>query len=273
MPLPVYVINLDRRPDRWEQISSNLERVGVEAERVPAVDAELPVHKEQWEAYVSRNKSVHSMDLGAVACALSHAKSLERFLDSIHPAALILEDDVEISTDTASLLHSTNWWPKGAMVIRLEAGGGGSFSTKWQDYSPLWGVSGRTPSGRELRRLERRSCGSGAYLINLEGAEIVLNTLKHPNMPMDHILFDLRHSKTARKLHTIQVIPSMARQRDPVGDSDLISFHLSNKSQMSRRKSRRYKRKLLGIPYRIRYSVLMSLRKIRKVSVSYRDSV
>lgn len=271
MPLPVYVINLDRRPDRWKHISSHLERVGVEAERVSAVDAKLPAHKEEWEAYVNRNhdKFAFTMHLGAVACALSHAKTLERFLGSGHPAALILEDDAEVATDTASLLHSTDWWPKGTRIVRLEAGGG--FSAKWQDYAPLWDASGRTPSGRELRRMERRSCGSAAYLINREGAEIVLGALKRPNLPMDHILFNLRYARTARKLRPVQVLPAMAKRRYGSADSDLTDWD-STKSKRSHRTFRRYKRTLLSIPYRIRYSALTRLRKIRKVSVPYRDS-
>ena len=37
--IPVYVINLDRRPDRWQAISERLDRLGIEASRIAAVDA------------------------------------------------------------------------------------------------------------------------------------------------------------------------------------------------------------------------------------------
>ena len=40
MMLPVFVINLDRRPDRWKAMSAQLDRLGIPAERIPAVDAE-----------------------------------------------------------------------------------------------------------------------------------------------------------------------------------------------------------------------------------------
>ena len=47
--IPAYVINLDRRPDRWKAISANLDRIGVKAERIPAVDARLLEQQEQRE--------------------------------------------------------------------------------------------------------------------------------------------------------------------------------------------------------------------------------
>ena len=47
--IPAYVINLDRRPDRWATISENLERIGVTAERI-AVDARLLEQQERNRA-------------------------------------------------------------------------------------------------------------------------------------------------------------------------------------------------------------------------------
>ena len=41
MPLPAYVINLDHRLDRREAMQNQLGRLGIEAERIPAVEARL----------------------------------------------------------------------------------------------------------------------------------------------------------------------------------------------------------------------------------------
>ena len=38
MALPVYVINLDRRPDRLEAITADLDRAGLAFERIKAID-------------------------------------------------------------------------------------------------------------------------------------------------------------------------------------------------------------------------------------------
>ena len=49
MTLPVFVINLDRRPDRWAAMSTQLDRLGIGAVRIPAVDARLLAAQEEWE--------------------------------------------------------------------------------------------------------------------------------------------------------------------------------------------------------------------------------
>ena len=62
----VFVINLDRRKDRWEFITEQLTSVGIEAERVSAVDGSLldpdPSIGNGWN---------HK---GVAGCALSHRK-------------------------------------------------------------------------------------------------------------------------------------------------------------------------------------------------------
>ena len=182
--LPVYVINLDRRPDRWATISENLARLDLAAERITAVDARaLPPQSAK-------------IDLGAVACARSHAIAMTRLLDSSAPAALILEDDVEVGTDTPALLESTDWWPPGAKVVRLEVQG--------KHPQQLWRRGGQTPTGRALHKLERWGNCAGAYLINRH----CLN----PVMPQDHILFDHRISLLARALRTFQIVPGRHRR-------------------------------------------------------------
>ena len=99
--LPVYVINLDERTDRWEAILDNLKQLGVVGERISAIDAKrLEGTSASW-----------SIDRGAVACAFSHGKALRRFLESNGPAALVLEDDAELAPDTTALLHDRDWWP------------------------------------------------------------------------------------------------------------------------------------------------------------------
>ena len=40
MPLPTFVINLARSADRWRAISENLDRIGLAATRIEAVDGE-----------------------------------------------------------------------------------------------------------------------------------------------------------------------------------------------------------------------------------------
>lgn len=126
---PVYVINLDRRPDRLAAITAALDRLGMPFERVPATDAnDLP----------SRDLPP-TMDMGAVACALSHSEAIRRFLGTPREVALILEDDVELATDVPMLCESVDWWPHGTSCVKLNDPGHRKSVQGWR--------CGRTPIG------------------------------------------------------------------------------------------------------------------------------
>ena len=147
--LPIFVINLDRRPDRMRSIVVNLDQLGLKAHRIPAVDSRT-VTDEELNERVSLNGSSRSIELdrGAGACVFSHLQALDKFLSGSDAlAALMLEDDAELAADVPALLESTGWWPAGAKIIRLE--------NLHRHSRGLWRPSGKTPNGRDLRRLER----------------------------------------------------------------------------------------------------------------------
>ncbi|MCY4067209.1 MAG: glycosyltransferase family 25 protein [Rhodospirillaceae bacterium] len=125
--MPIYVINLDRRPDRWEAITADLERLGLEATRIPGVEAVELIERDK-EAREKGNSPLLSINPGSAACMIGHSEALTRLIESDFPAALILEDDAELASDTPSLLQSTDWWPEGSLLIRLEHGSGKSGS-------------------------------------------------------------------------------------------------------------------------------------------------
>ena len=131
-------------------MSEQFDRLGITAMRIPAVDARLLAAQEPQDTPVSirRRKWGYVPDLGSVACNRSHAKALRAFLDTDASAALILEDDVILASDTPALLESVDWWPPGTSVIRLEAG---HIMTA---RIPLWDVCAETPSGRRVTALK-----------------------------------------------------------------------------------------------------------------------
>ena len=147
--LPIFVINLDRRPDRMRSIVANLDQLGLKDYRIPTGDASI-VTDEELNERVSLNGSSRSIELdrGAGACVFSHLQALDKFLSGSDAlAALMLEDDAELAADVPALLESTGWWPAGAKIIRLE--------NLHRHPRALWRPSGKTPNGRDLRRLER----------------------------------------------------------------------------------------------------------------------
>ncbi len=202
--LPAYVINLDRRPDRLQAIMANLERIGVTAERIAAIDGERLDDRRQAPAT--------PLSPSERACVLSHCEALRRLLATSHPAALVLEDDAEIAADTAALLEATDWWPAGTRLVKLDT---------MRDKPRLMGRHrGATPNGRALRALVIGNPGAAGYLIDRDAAAAVIDACAAQDLQIDLALFDLRVSGTAKRLRPVQVLPALVRQRGSASDID-----------------------------------------------------
>jgi len=260
--LPIYVINLDRRVDRWQVISEDLDFLGLTATRIPGVEAATLAEFDELERKNGKPPTLPPINLGSAACMIGHTKALKSFLKTEFPAALILEDDAELALDTLSLLKSTDWWPDGSMVIRLEEG------RRHRRF--LRRVCGRTPSGRDLRRLEKFAPGSAAYLVNRDGARLLLEAFKTPTQPVDHTIFDSQVSRTARLLRTCQIVPAMARQRRD-DNSDIVGWRPEQK--LAGLKQQMYRLRLLWarLPYKIRLLGPRLTGEVRKILVPYSD--
>ena len=74
-PIPVYIINLDSRPDRWDSMRAQCLKCGINPIRTSAIKA-----KPGWHG-----------------CGLSHKKIAEIAKEKKHEWYLVLEDDAEFS--------------------------------------------------------------------------------------------------------------------------------------------------------------------------------
>ncbi len=267
--LPVFIINLDRRPDQWATMAAQMDRLGIKAVRIPAVDAHLLAAQEERQKNHGK-RPFWRINLGAAAGMLGHSRAMIDLLGSSAPAALILEDDAELAPDTPRLLDSVDWWPAGAHVVRLESHV--QTSAGLYKSSPLWGSStGRTPSGRALHRLERWCPGTAAYLIDRRGAQIALAAFADPYHTTDQTLFNLRYSVTARRLRTVQILPAMARQREEDG-TDQQGWRSKAELQGWKQLAYRLRRNLRSVPYRGRMLALRACHKVQTYRISYSDN-
>lgn len=97
--LPTYVINLDRRPDRWRAVEKNLhEFLGADAkiQRVSAVDGrtlDYSMLDLGEQTLPGRFAEVGLATAGAIGCYESHTKVWSSFLESGADYATVLEDD------------------------------------------------------------------------------------------------------------------------------------------------------------------------------------
>jgi len=101
--LRVYVINLDRRPDRWEMAQKTLKRAGfTRIERVSAVDGKRIDSRQLDQLLVpdvrsrlgqTRQRHEDLGSVGAVGCYLSHYQVWNIIMESNEPA-IVVEDDI-----------------------------------------------------------------------------------------------------------------------------------------------------------------------------------
>ena len=249
MALPVYVINLDRRPDRMAIMEAQLDRLGLPFERIRAVDANTllvdDVHKPPY------------MDLGARACLLSHGRVLWRFQTTDQPAALILEDDVELAHDLPQLCESAEWWIDKTPLVKLDIA---------RHRSKLMGpVVGEAPGGRAMRQILRWQGGAGAYLVARPACETLLEAYEKADMPVDHLLFDLRMSELGRRFRPVLLSPAAALH--PSEDSNMKEW----RQTAPRKKRKRYIRRRRSQRYMMKTRWWWLTGRARRMKVDYRN--
>ncbi|HEU4933665.1 MAG TPA: glycosyltransferase family 25 protein [Pyrinomonadaceae bacterium] len=84
-----FCINLDRRPERWEQMRSKFERCGVEGvQRFAAVDGQQTIVPANW-----------SDSAGAYGCLRSHLEIIKEARRLGWPNVLIFEDDAALDPE------------------------------------------------------------------------------------------------------------------------------------------------------------------------------
>jgi glycosyl transferase, family 25 len=174
---PIYVINLDRSPERLMEITRQLEKFGLSYERVEAVDGKLATEAQRALLDEMGYKSRHGKTSlpGELGCYLSHVKAIEVFLASDSPFAIILEDDAILEDGFRQgiedlLKHAHRW-----------------------DMIKLSGVHSGTPlSVLQLKQnlvlavMFSKCTGSSAYILNRRAALAFSQGLLPMTLPYDH---------------------------------------------------------------------------------------
>lgn len=207
--LEVFVINLDRRPDRLAAMTKMLDGLGLKFQRVAAVDGRtynVWQHANKWKAAVYSDLKMPSA--GTVACYLSHRQIWEDMVRRKVAQAMIFEDDViPINFDPAIL--DVDLTVLGLDQLRLEEWDQrdpGRISTQWFSFPILGRQAVGTPSA-----------GTGCYIVTLKGAEKLLRAGKFW-FTVDH--FDVW--ERAFGLRTAVLRPKMFNQADTVSDIDIF---------------------------------------------------
>ena len=99
----IYCINLDSRTDRWEQVQTEFEKIGIldRVERVTAITTdELP-----YDPRPRKNKNASDL-LGQFACASSHNKCTKLAIQQNAKNYLVFEDDFYFRDYDADYLNT-----------------------------------------------------------------------------------------------------------------------------------------------------------------------
>lgn len=213
--LPIYLVNLDRRPDRLDYMSGQFEALGLRWQRFSAVDAQS-VSDEVIAREIDPQRAPIRMPRGSQCCTLSHFGVWRLIAAGSAPGAFVIEDDIELAPAIADLAQDVGWLPASVDIVQLERKGGSSAKL----LGPVLGV---TPDGRDIRQLFSRTGGSGAYFIRRETAIRLLAEKGVVSLPIDHLLFNANASRLARRMQVAVANPALARQDRDAFASDITA--------------------------------------------------
>ena len=199
--MKAYFINLDRSPDRREYMTRTLDGLGIAYERIAAVDGRTLTAEERAACYRFAPGTQY-LDVGSIACFLSHRDVWQRIAAQEDAVALVLEDDILFGTGAKEILDDAAWIPASAELVRLET----VLRHTVHGASPI-----ATVGGRAIVTLHRIHNGSGAYIIRKEAAVFLLARTQQFSYAVDYILFD-PHCPEFCGFSVLQMVPALCIQ-------------------------------------------------------------
>ena len=202
MTIPVYLINLDRSPDRLAEMQARLDALGVTFIRVAAVDGKALTVAER-DAAEAPHKEWLPLTASEVGCFLSHRACWRRIAEGDARYGCVFEDDMLLSPRLGSFLADGSWIPADADIVKIEEG----HNKVWLDM-PLRELK----DGFRLGRLRSTHYRAGGYIVSRDAARRLLAMTERFGLPVDLVLFDVAVGETAR-LEIHQLLPALAMQR------------------------------------------------------------
>lgn len=206
----VYLINLERRPDRLAQAWANCQKVGLPFQRMQAIDYRnitVPdwIHTKKYERL--------RLTPGAYALALTTAEIVKDAIQKGHRTILIMEDDVE-------------WHPQAQQLWKQMQH---KLPSDWQvlyfsqiHYEGYAHVKPRRmfESKDKPNIIKPKRCFScAAYMLNASVFEEYLDFCQNPHMPIDNWLFEKYQKRSNQSRTAYGTYPALAWQS--AGFSDI----------------------------------------------------
>lgn len=174
------VINLDRSSERLARMALIFARIGIEFERVEAIDGNL-LSDRQREAVIRDNGDREPLTHTEVACFLSHRKAWRMIAGGAEPYGAVFEDDIVVSGNAARWLLSHDWIPAGTDAVKLETIG----DRTWVDRRTI-----DLGDGYNLSNLRGTHWGTAAYILSRDFARRLLDETERFSITVDGVLFN-----------------------------------------------------------------------------------
>jgi glycosyl transferase family 25 len=261
----VFVINLDRCPERMTRLAGLLGALDVPFERIAAVDGRRLEPIPAAKAFAGG----HAVTRAERACMLSHRMAWMRLMASADEYGLVLEDDVHLGEDFGAIARGDIGLEADAFdVIKIETRN----HKIWVDRFDAKTVC----RGRTIARLHSTHLGAAAYVISRAGIEKMLPSIEAGALALDEMLFGGR-GRVPVGFRSYQMIPALAIQdellRGKPGFVGLASAITPDRLARPKRMDMRKLAREAGRPFRQLAEIVMPLhlvckrRRVRRLSV------
>ncbi|MGP4842516.1 glycosyltransferase family 25 protein [Marinobacter sp. 1Y8] len=197
--MTLYVINLDRDVRRLEQLSLQLDGLGLPFERIAAVDGRDVSDSDYHRFQQARPRQNKRWLRGQMGCFLSHYKAWEKIAAGAESYGVVLEDDIYLSGDAGCYVTHSDWIPESADVIRLEPSTNRMLLAR-QEVLQL--------GGRVFYPVKSTAWCAGAYILSRRAAKQLIELPASAHQPADAMLFSFQESVIARQLQILQCSPA-----------------------------------------------------------------
>lgn len=175
MEFKTYVINMDNAPDRMEYMSRQLDPLGIDYERLPAVNGDrLKEPVEGYDEHRFHKYFGKATNKRAIGCYFSHINALKSFLGTDSAYALILEDDAKLPDNLLPLIEESLRYSEDWDLLRLSSFREGEF-LYFGDLVDGFRI------GYNLKILKN----TAAYLINRHAAKQCIEKMLPMFLPYD----------------------------------------------------------------------------------------
>jgi glycosyl transferase, family 25 len=176
----IYVVNLDRHPDRLASIEQQLTALDLSYFRVAAVDGSKLSKEELDQVYdpvLCKRSCGRELARGEIGCAMSHLSIYKQMVASQIPLACVLEDDAQLSEKLPQVLEALEY-------LAAEQEPVVSLLTHVGRYT-AWGAKTLSNADHQICKTVHAFCTHG-YVINHAAARALLKHNQKINHPLDY---------------------------------------------------------------------------------------